>query len=93
MCQKINISSPYGFGHHRYPGLEQSAKFGCKLCEFLFVHIKKNNSLCSADLTIDLKTSALWYKHAGFPMSIFELFTERGMRAITIVVMRLMKVR
>jgi hypothetical protein len=78
MCQKIDISSQYGFGHYRYPALEHSAALGCPLCEFFLVNINKIENLCSADLTIDHKICALWYKHAGYPAAAFELFKERG---------------
>ncbi|PMD37980.1 HET-domain-containing protein [Hyaloscypha variabilis F] len=78
VCQKIDTSSSYGFGHHRYPVLEKSATLGCPLCEFFVANIRKVDTFCSADLTIDPDTSTLWYKHAGYPATPFELFTERG---------------
>jgi hypothetical protein len=78
MCQKIDISSAYGFGHYRYKALQHSAEFGCPLCKFILEHIREIKSYCSADLTIDLNTGTLWYKYAGYQPTSFELFTHRG---------------
>jgi len=78
MCQRIDISSPYGFGHHRYKALQYSAEFGCPLCKFFLEHIQHIKSNCSADLTVDVKTGTLWYRHAGYQPTCFDLFTHRG---------------